>query len=266
MVPVAGRARALFPGVVVATVGVPPGRVLCLSFLVLPFLARHAARPVVVARAAVWLILLPPRLVPLGLPLALGSAGVDLGSDPPPAVCVTGVMPVRALFGVAPPGAGRPATRLAVGVRRPGPVRTRGRRRLVRVVPSWVRLVAGPPAPRARRRAVLGPLRWPDGPGCRPGHGRPGGGGAVHGGLGRRGPEHDRALARRAALQGRDHPGATAVARRGSAVLPGRGPPARGRRGRGGPGAAAGRLGASSLRRLDLDDARPAPAPDSGQA
>ena len=151
MVPVAGRGRALFPGVVVATVGVPPGRVLCLpflvlsflvlSFLVLSFLARWtAARPVVVARAAVRLILVPPRLVPLGLPLVLGSAGVVLRPDPPPAVCVTGVMPVGALFGVAPPGAGRPATRLAVGVRRPGIVRTRGRRRLVPVVPSWVGL------------------------------------------------------------------------------------------------------------------------------
>ena len=118
----------MFPRVVVATVGVPPVRVLCLPFLVLPFLvlpflARWtAARPVVVARAAVRLILVPPRLVPL----VLGSAGVLLRPDPPPAVCVTGVVPVGALFGVAPPGAGRPATRLAVGVRHPGPVRTRG--------------------------------------------------------------------------------------------------------------------------------------------
>ena len=134
----------MFPRVVVATVGVPPGRVLCLPFLVLSFLAwQTAARPVLVARAVVRLILAPPRLVPLGLPLVLGSAGVVLRPDPPPPACVTGVVPVRARFGVAQPGAGRPATRLAVGVRHPRPVRTRGRRRPVPVVRSWVGL--GPP-------------------------------------------------------------------------------------------------------------------------
>ena len=68
----------------------------------------------------------------------------------------------------------------------------------------------------------------------------------------------DRLLARRAPLHGQDHAGATIV-RRGAAVsLRG----TRRRLGRGFPGAARGRLGATLARRLDLEHARPAEVGD----
>ena len=198
-----------------------------------------------------------PVLVPSGpVPVVPVAAGLD----PPAAVRVRAAVvtagAVLALLAAGPAGAGRPG----VGVRRPGLAWTRDRRHPGPL--ARVGLVAVRPPPGPRRRAGLGPDRpWarrPDGPGRRPGHRRLGRGFADDGRLGRRRADHGRLPPCRAALDGRDHAGAPAVVRCRGAPLPGRGPRARRRCGRGGRGPLPGRLGAPPVRRLDLDDARPA--------
>lgn len=89
-------------------------------FLVRQVLVVPGSRPVVlIAPPSVALVSVPlvparPVLVPVGF-------GVGPGPDPPPAV---GVTPLVLLAGLV--RARRPATRLAAGVRGPGPARPAG--------------------------------------------------------------------------------------------------------------------------------------------
>jgi hypothetical protein len=76
--------------------------------------------------------------------------------------------------------------------------------------------------------------------------------------LGRWGAGNGRSLARRVALHGHDHAALAAVASQGGALRLVRGPVARRRGGRRLLRAAAGPLGTSLPRRLDLDHVRPA--------
>jgi hypothetical protein len=181
-------------------------------------------------------MLVPVPAVPVVIPVPLVPVPVRVGpvaARPPPVVVLVPAVPV---------GAERPATRLVVAARRPGPVRTGRRGRPGPAV--RVRLVAGPVSPVPARPCRLGPCRLGPcrlGP-CRLGSGRRGPRGGGRG-------DRDRFLPRRAALHGHHRAGTTTL-RRGTTAA---GAPA-GRLGRGGPGTA-GRPHPTMPRRLDLDDA-----------
>jgi hypothetical protein len=162
-------------------------------------------------------MLVPVPAVPVVIPVPLVPVPVRVGpvaARPPPVVVLVPAVPV---------GAERPATRLVVAARRPGPVRTGRRGRPGPAV--RVRLVAGPVSPVPARPCRLGPCRL--GP-CRLGSGRRGPRGGGRG-------DRDRFLPRRAALHGHHRAGTTTL-RRGTTAA---GAPA-GRLGRGGPGTAGG--------------------------
>jgi hypothetical protein len=191
-----------------------------------------------------------PALVPVP-PVPLPAAPVPV---PPGRVVVTAVpFPTRLIPFRDPAravGAGRPATRLAVRVRRAGQDRSDdgpGRDPL-----GGARLVDGPAPPGPMRPGWLGV----GSPRARGQHGPARGSRRVlvHG----RPAARDRLLARRAPLHGHDHAGATVVSRGAAISLRG----TRRRLGRGFPGAARGRLGATLARRLDLEHARPAEVGD----